>query len=402
MALCFMFPVLNGKYSGALNVASSLAVVAARQGVPIKVIDYEAGLLRSALISSGIEFDFVDLNSRHYVDQIVDDDTVFGFNNDIYVFPVLFKNNPKIFIYDVYYPFWRKFIRPAGIRLPLEKFYLDALASSKLFEMAGAFMETMGVEELVLRLPGVSAAKCRVVPVSIAIPDFRGPSRRVTGEVRLTYIGRSEAWKLFPLVKFVEDVVETRIFDDARIVFNVIVSDVAVAREMIATHCGTELDIEFHFYENLRTIDLEKIICEGTDVGLAMGTSVLEFGRWGVPCLVLDFSHKRINGDVGYRWLYESRGFSLGRDVSGAGYELGRDLIVVLSEYLSSASAVARKCYEYTRSNHNRDVNYLRLLGFVNDACVRIRDVYIPHLAVMNFLQECRRKALGRSKYERY
>jgi hypothetical protein len=368
--------------------------------VEIKVIDYEKGLLMNSLLALGIQFEFIDLASHHWVKRIASSDTVFGFNNDIYCYPHLFKTNPKVFVYDVYYPFWSRFLRPLGFRLPFERFYLKKIGNSGLLESGIAFMEEKGAASLRSRIPTLPMSGYKIVPVSVDMGDLRATSVASRRDLRVTYIGRSEHWKLFPLIKFLEDIGDA-LDPGCGVTLHAVVSDVRMAKRMISSSQLSER-LEIQYYENLAQSDLMQVVVDKTDIGFAMGTSVLEFAKVGVPCIVADFSHAKIEGEIGYRWLYEAVGFSLGRDLADANNREGRSLSELLDEYRARPSDVAKRCYEYARLNHSRDDNYARLLNYVLRSAVRAQDLSMFPSMVMHLFQEARRKIGGREKYERY
>src|SRR5690606_14892751 len=102
------------------------------------------------------------------------------------------------------------------------------------------------------------------------------------------YIGRSVDWKMMPLLKILEDIYT----EDVHIEFHLIVSS---CQEMLTYIPISKYKnrIDFHIVENLSYVELDMYLQKtNIDLGFAMGTSVLDFAKNGIPSIVVDYSRK--------------------------------------------------------------------------------------------------------------
>src|SRR5690606_37539023 len=192
VSICVMFPVLDAKLSGALGVSYKVAKAVAESGLKLKILDYKSGLLHKMLTDEGCCFDFIDLSLKGWDSYIDERDVVFGFNNDIYNYPFFFRNNPYVYFYDVYPPFWHRFLKPKGIGLIGSDKFLRSISRRGFFDYAISVMEAKSKYNIASRFPDASVERVSVIPVSIRV-DVNSFNFKLGDRIRVTYIGRSEA-----------------------------------------------------------------------------------------------------------------------------------------------------------------------------------------------------------------
>ena len=404
-SICFAFPVLNGVRSGALMLAYRFICGLVERGESVKIIDFKSGLLKSLLDQSAVDFDFVDLECKDWSSRILSQDVVFGFNNDIYTYPFIFENNPRLFFYDVYPLFWANFLRPKGRSFK----WLDILSSARyinsgIFLNGIAVMEPVSLRMLRARFPGTTFDSIPVIPIAIDIPSAQTKIYEKSNKMRVTYVGRSEAWKIRPLVKFIKDVLSEGLSE--KIILNIVFSNISMGVDILEKELGCKLSdtgMLIRLYENLSSEALEKIILEESDFGFAMGTSALEFARFRCPTLLADVSNNSFPKNYKYKWLHEVEPGCLGLDLDASINSLrlteGVSLSQVLDDLSAGYSDIADRCYNHVAAYHSMSRNLSLILSSVNNSCLRSDDIKAIVPWVYFKSQELRRKLIWKGKF---
>lgn len=92
------------------------------------------------------------------------------------------------------------------------------------------------------------------------------------------------------------------------------------------------------------------------DMGFAMGTSALEISACGVPVVLLDASYAKVPKAYKYQWLYESRGYCIGRSIDTASDKtLGnkKDMQDIFDELFFNGDLIGARCYEHVNKYHS-------------------------------------------------
>lgn len=87
------------------------------------------------------------------------------------------------------------------------------------------------------------------------------------------------------------------------------------------------------------------------DAVFAMGTSVLDSARLGIPTICLDYSFKTIKPNYRYKFFHETIGFSLGEHIDTPGYHYGRHSI---DDVINVINQEPEKLSNYTISHYNK------------------------------------------------
>ncbi|MFT4941422.1 MAG: hypothetical protein ACI88A_004491 [Paraglaciecola sp.] len=401
-SFCIMFPVLDEKISGALLVAYRLAGVVLQGGINLKLIDYKQGLLYKLLVSDGVDFDFLNLDDYGWDSRVQSSDVVFGFNNDIYSYSLYFKNNPFVYFYDVYPPFWSRFLRPKGFELFGVESFVCNIAEKGFFSNALSVMECRSSGNISKRFPFLSNRITPLIPVSVNWAENTYVYRGLK-EIKITYIGRSECWKITPLAKLMADcLLLNGIF---KIFFNIVVSDVSVCKKILEDF-GLDLNyFNIDFIENISPSELVKVIVDNTDIGFAMGTSALELSSHGVPTILADFSKNKFPDDYKYKWLYQADAYTLGLDLDDPeNQERLREGIVakqIIEDFLKKNKEISNKCHSYVVKNHLLQENYKYLRDLALKSSFKVKDLKSFHTTFFSRFQVFRKLVYGKRKYER-
>lgn len=104
-------------------------------------------------------------------------------------------------------------------------------------------------------------------------------------------------------------------------------------------------------------IDLEKLpdyLHTNADLIMAMGTSVLEGAKLGIPSILLDFSYSEVDTHYHYQWLYTRQGYTLGDLIESQHLTSTKtSLLDRIQELLSNPKEQGLRCQLYTQQHHS-------------------------------------------------
>ncbi len=114
---------------------------------------------------------------------------------------------------------------------------------------------------------------------------------------------------------------------------------------------------------------LDSFLMSDVDVLTAMGTSVLEGAKLGIPSIVLDISYKPIKGDYRFRWIFETKDLDLAHQISEQDFSPGnKSLEDMIENILSQYSDLSDQSFEYFHQNHNISSVAQKLLDAVSES----------------------------------
>lgn len=122
-------------------------------------------------------------------------------------------------------------------------------------------------------------------------------------------------------------------------------------------------DIELIFCGTMTALDIDKLLCERTDVLFAMGTSVLEGAAVGIPSVIIPNDIKDFYCDR-YTYLYESIGYLLGWAPNQID-ELGvctHSIKEIFDDVYcrDKKKQIGNACRKYFLDNHLENIQYFR------------------------------------------
>jgi hypothetical protein len=166
----------------------------------------------------------------------------------------------------------------------------------------------------------------------------------------MSYIGRGEDWKIFPLLKVIQDC--SRITNLNFELFIYTDSEVNYLK-MLPENLP---NIKINYLLNLSGLALHRSLYENSDLHFAMGTSALEGAILGIPTILLDYSHVAFPESYKYLFLHEAKNYSLGQPICGDIQNEGRLSISEIFEILSSElnySYHANRSIVYVNEKHH-------------------------------------------------
>ena len=129
---------------------------------------------------------------------------------------------------------------------------------------------------------------------------------------------------------------------------------------------------------NIFKEDLEKEILNSS-ILFAMGTSALEGARMGVPTVLVDW-YKYVPDKVNYRWLYDTKNYTLGKVI-----EKGRDNYIhsnfnsIVMDFNLNSDYISEKSYLYSKKHEITNV-YIKLCEYSQKNNFIIGDINIKEL----------------------
>lgn len=110
--------------------------------------------------------------------------------------------------------------------------------------------------------------------------------------------------------------------------------------------------VNFHGFVPIQEVN--KFFYPKADVSFGMGTSVLDAGGLGVPAIIMNPHSAYIEYNaIGYSWLYNTKGFSLGKFITKSSINEKHSLSVLMLMLLDNKIEISKKCYNYVKANHS-------------------------------------------------
>jgi hypothetical protein len=115
-----------------------------------------------------------------------------------------------------------------------------------------------------------------------------------------------------------------------------------------------------------------------TDVVVAMGTSLIEAARYGIPTILVDPSYQAMTSGLPYQWFFELRGFNLGAVVSRKnpptlGSPLGEMLKSLRIQ--SERQRLGLACLTHFRQSHQLEQVLVKCNGILKRNALTIADL---------------------------
>ncbi len=152
------------------------------------------------------------------------------------------------------------------------------------------------------------------------------------------------------------------------------------------------IKIEYIDYINPNSL---KDFFKDKDIGFAMGTAALDFAKYGLPTVLLDFAYEEVQKDYKFDWLYNTKNFTLGREINDTLCESGnKSLENILNELEVDYQAVSKKSFEYINNNFEIEANVNIFLSLVKNA-----DLVYADLDKQYFQMNMFHKFIGAKKY---
>ena|GEM_PF-3048159 len=369
----FSFKELGGVPSLFFNLASELQ----QKDIPFRLICYNKSAIHKLFATLEKPFFFIDYNelSSKKIKNLLNADDILIITWWEPKLPLFKIVNPKILFWNVY-PDTLLYSNQVRGKIILH-YRNQQLIKGMLKKNGLIFMDDSPADWLV-QYSGIKIDTEFFVPIPIMIYDFLY-SRIFKPEndtLRVSYIARAEIWKLYSLLKIIDDISKSKI--KSKISLTVITDNIQKVKSFLSVNENSEKSMECNFYENIPTENLHEFLLKNSDINIGMGVSCLDSAKVGIPTLLIDPSKHSIKQNYRYKWIYETEGYNLGRfynqDKRYSGYTLNEIInnIVESKDYLNNE---ALKCYQYANRFHNSKVIINKFLDKVFKSEVRISDI---------------------------
>ena len=174
--------------------------------------------------------------------------------------------------------------------------------------------------------------------------------------LKCVWVGRLDGEFKNPILHHILiEISEYAKINNKNIIFNVIGNGPGLKN---AENIASSLEgIEINFLGERRGEELRRFICSH-DMGFAMGTSALEISACGKPVVLLDASYGVVPKAYRYQWLYESKGYCIGRSIdTSPDKTLGNTKTIedIFSELIIDGEKIRNLCYAHVRQYHSID-----------------------------------------------
>lgn len=342
------------------------------QGQEVLLINYKDGLIAHELKRAGVIIPIIEKDDIHKRNV-----KLYFNDSDILIIPrfyeflkVLFNVNPKVIYYDINDNICQISDYRFRIKLP---FFSKRIINKLLAGNGLVFMDDTGINNLEREF-GIKVQHPKFLP--IAIPDekenvYLKSKRNLDKEIRLTYIGRSVNWKMYPLKKIIEDCLLTY----EKIKFSIVVDNISSFNNFLDVNKYNGRSLSIKVYENLLPSDIRSFLSVNADLHFGMGTTAIHAASIGIPTILMDFSTKPFPEDYSYRWLPDSEFFSLGKNIERVPIPKGVPLKNIFSKIKNSQerNKISEDAFKYVASNHTASNVVDSLIRYSSQCTFRLR-----------------------------
>lgn|GEM_PF-6194289 len=310
--------------------------------ITVKIICYKDSYIYNRLSDLKIPFVFIDMLQENFDVDLTSQDVIIKTDPENINW---FKNSTaRIAYWEILPTVLANTVNPVKKLFFKQKLFNYLLKNKGLF-----FMDINGIEELQDR--GYKIDECKLLPIPAFIPiQYNARKRKDNSYITITYLGRSENWKIFPFKKVLDDLGHLD-----QLMFKVIIfcNDEVPYKKIIK---DTYKNISISYCINKYGKELEKLLNENSDCHFAMGTSAIDSAKMGIPTVLLDYADTIFPENYRYQYIFEARGFSLGNNVEKGDYKNQQKSITDICDSILSAekyNEVSKRCYDYVNDHHN-------------------------------------------------
>jgi hypothetical protein len=187
-----------------------------------------------------------------------------------------------------------------------------------------------------------------IVPIAINVPSEKlYPSHdNRKSLINISWIGRvSTDFKEIPLRHLLQDLDDWARTQNAEVEFTIVGDGDALER---IKKEAENVSYRVNFIQNIPYEKLNKYISENVDLLIAMGTSALDGAKNGCPTVIITPVRAADPEKVHYRWIYDSKGCSLGEypDIDLKTGQRRVEFGKIMEEFFADAN-VSDKSFEY-------------------------------------------------------
>lgn len=330
----------------------------------LNVIDYKEGYLQTLLKASKLRYSFYDYEKP---EKICLENTIFFTSANLLLRLDIFKNikHSSLLLYfiqptnliSIYRP-WKRVFRGRNIDKP--SFLLSLLKSSS-YNLIRNFLKDADVKYGLLFMDEMNLKfnssfynllfRKQFLPIPIEIIKentvYSGNRNKV---IRLVTVSRLDNEKLHYLINLIDYV------DKYRSIFTLkIVGTGAhgfLLKKLVENRNINNVSFEGRIANG---IELDSFLKYNSDIGIAMGTSVLEFAKLGIPVIMTGPYFKNSNS-VKYIWFHDTTNFDLA--FWGKYTEKSLDLNSLEGMSKNELEDIGKKCFNKVVQEFKWDIIY--------------------------------------------
>lgn len=138
----------------------------------------------------------------------------------------------------------------------------------------------------------------------------------------------------------------------------------------------------------IRKEELDRYMFETFDINFAMGTSVIESAKLGIPTVKVDTSYIPIDGDYVFRWFHEIDGFDVGHRITEDDFQEGNcSFDRIINEYEKQGEQLGEKDYDYYANHFSLAVVSEKLNNSLENVNIRWSEIP-PQLLKRGFIRQ--------------
>lgn len=214
----------------------------------------------------------------------------------------------------------------------------------------------------------------------------------ITNELNFSFIGRLTAFKYYPLIKLLKTINKfvLKNIDSPKINFFIIGTgeyENSLIKEI------KKLNFKVRLLGEINYSDLFDIFfTHNININFSMGTSALDSACIGIPTVVLDYSYIEIDGYPNYKWVYNEKKYSLGRELNKSELTMNNEFSFkeLIEEFIDYHKEISKKTVDYY--NHNYGINSVSNL--------LIKSLEKDHL-IFSKIEKYSKKSILRKIYEK-
>lgn len=382
MKLIFYYEYKN-LVGGVTSLYITLFEELVKRNINFLFFNYSDGIVKNELEKKGIIIPVIDIPTFKWeeLSRLVSSNDVVVLSSFDECFYKFIKINPKIIYYNIndYLGEISKYKLGLNLRFlarPLiEK--LDKSNSLILMDDTGIINARKNLNYQIKNINFLP------VPIKEANINYYKVPTETLQVIRLSYVGRSVDWKMMPLKKILQDLNELR--DYYRIYFTIVVDNEANLRNYINLPVYESDNLKIVIKERVNPNELPNLLLDTTDIGFGMGTVVLDYGKVGIPAILIDAGKNEFPINYKYRWSFETELYNLGKFIDNyegefKGFTLD-ELLNKATKELGFLKKISAEIYAYTNNNHGVQKFVEKLLGYAENTVFRLRDAkpYVMH-----------------------
>ncbi len=374
MRFCFYSGYRNLK-GGYTTLLLTLIRELYRQKQEVVLINFTEGLIADELMKDKVAIKILGLDTMSWkeISAAILPTDVFIITKFEEVYRHLFKVNPRVVYFDINDFICRISEYKFGLKFPFlgKKLVQKLLAANSLF-----FMDDTGVFNLKQNFSIVVKHPVYLpIPVTVAGENTYLKRHRYTdGILRLTYIGRSVNWKMMPLKKILADCARSAI--QYRIHFSIVVDNRQDFMKYInLNEYKYAANLSINVQENMLPSSINEFLLHNADGHFAMGTAALDAAKLGIPTVLVDYGTHDFPNGYQYKWLYETKNYSLGKNLDKLPADTGfsiEELLSVLSGDNKKLESYSELSYQYVLENHSVEKIVFKMMAVCHAATFRL------------------------------